>query len=122
MWRVPEKKRRQLNGDEIFTMHAVIKQGARVFFPISLVLQSTIKITGDLKHQKPVRIRRPQVLWTKHCHTCRPSLLDQTSVRYTEINARPKTNGLGCCSSQTEEKFLSRVELPADCQCENIDE
>ena len=51
MWRVPEKKRRQLNGDEIFTMHAVIKQGARVFSPISLILQSTIKITDHLKHQ-----------------------------------------------------------------------
>ena len=62
MWRVPKVKRRQLNGGKIFTMHAVINQGARVFFPISLVLQSTIKL---------VRIRRPQVLWTKHCHTCR---------------------------------------------------
>ena len=32
MLRVPEIKRRQQNGDEIFTMHAVVKQGARVFF------------------------------------------------------------------------------------------
>ena len=94
------------------------KTRSQSYFPISLVPQSTIKITGDLKHQKPVRIRRPQVLWTKHCHTCRPSLLNQTSARYIEIDTRLKTN-LGCGSSQKEKKFLSRVELPADCQCEN---
>ena len=88
MWIVAEIKRRQLNRDEIFTMHTVIKQGVRVIFQYHLFPRVPLKSLVILSIRMLVRIRRPQVLWTKHCHTCRPSLLNQTSVRYIEIDTK----------------------------------
>ena len=76
MWRVPKVKRRQLNGGKIFTMHAVINQGARVFFPISLVLQSTIKVTGDLMHQ------------SASAHSKTSSTLDQALSYMSSISSK----------------------------------
>ena len=64
MWIVAEIKRRQLNRDEIFTMHTVIKQGVRVIFQYHLFPRVPLKslvilsirsqcVFEDLKYSGP---------------------------------------------------------------------